>query len=192
MPGTQKPISAKNAPLSRRAFLRLSTATLVAAPALSAWGTALATTGERKLSFVHTHTSESVSSLAYFQNGSYVDSNLTRLNRLLRDFRSQDVHPIDPGLFDFLYDLQVLADRDEPYEIISGYRSPATNTMLRSQSRGVATRSLHMEGQAIDVRMSGVSCKRLRDLALTMHRGGVGYYASSNFVHLDTGRVRSW
>jgi len=82
--------------------------------------------------------------------------------------------------------------RDEPYEIISGYRSPQTNTMLHNRSSGVATRSLHMDGKAIDVRLSGFSCKKLRDLALSLRRGGVGYYASSNFVHLDTGRVRSW
>lgn len=176
--------------LNRRHFLRLSTATLVVAPAMSAWGTALPE--QRKLSFVHTHINESLSSVTYFQGGRYEPNGLGKLNHLLRDFRTQDVHPIDPQLFDILYDLQVLADRDAPYEIISGYRSPLTNQMLRNRSHGVASRSLHMDGKAIDVRLTGFSCKKLRDLALSMRRGGVGYYASSNFVHLDTGRVRSW
>jgi len=176
--------------LNRRNFLKLSAATAVAAPAASAWGS-IPVAGPRRLSFVHTHIDESLS-VTYFRGGSYLADGLGALNHLLRDFRTQDVHTIDPQLFDILYDLQVLADRDEPYEIISGYRSPKTNTMLRNRSSGVATRSLHMDGKAIDVRLSGFSCKKLRDLALSMRRGGVGYYASSNFVHLDTGRVRSW
>ncbi len=180
--------------LNRRNFLKLSAATALAAPATCAWGS-MPVTGSaaspRRLSFVHTHISESLS-VTYFRGGSYLADGLGALNHLLRDFRTQDVHSIDPQLFDILYDLQVLADRDEPYEIISGYRSPQTNTMLRNRSSGVATRSLHMDGKAIDVRLSGFSCKKLRDLALSMRRGGVGYYASSNFVHLDTGRVRSW
>lgn len=175
--------------LNRRNFLKLSAATAIAAPAASAWGSMPA--APRRLSFVHTHIDESLS-VTYFQGGSYLADGLGALNHLLRDFRTQDVHSIDPQLFDILYDLQVLADRDEPYEIISGYRSPKTNAMLHSRSNGVATRSLHMDGKAIDVRLSGFSCKKLRDLALSMRRGGVGYYVSSNFVHLDTGRVRSW
>lgn len=172
--------------LSRRNFLQLSAASLVAAPAC-----ALALPQQRQLSLVHTHVNESLS-VTYFKDGGYVSSGLGQLNHLLRDFRTEAVHPIDPQLFDILYDLQVLADRDASFEIISGYRSPATNTMLRSRSNGVATRSLHMDGKAIDVRMTNFSSKKLRDLALSMRRGGVGFYSASNFVHLDTGRVRSW
>jgi len=184
--------------LSRRGFLGLSAAAL-AAPVTGAWASVLPsaavagsqTAGPRKLSFVHTHIDESLS-VTYFNQGGYVADGLGRLNHLLRDFRTQDVHPIDPRLFDVLYDLQVLADRDASYEIISGYRSPRTNAMLHNRSSGVATRSLHMDGKAIDVRLSGFPCKKLRDLALSMKRGGVGFYATSDFVHLDTGRVRSW
>ena len=180
--------------LNRRHFLKFSAAAALAAPAASAWASMPAmslSSRPRKLSFIHTHVDESLS-VTYFQGGDYVADGLGRLNHLLRDFRTQDVHTIDPQLFDILYDLQVLADRDAPFEIISGYRSPTTNAMLHNRSNGVATRSLHMDGKAIDVRLSGFSCKKLRDLALSMRRGGVGYYASSNFVHLDTGRIRSW
>ena len=180
--------------LNRRNFLKFSAVAAIAAPATCAWGSmpvAGVAAPPRRLSFVHTHIDEALS-VTYFRGGSYIADGLGALNHLLRDFRTQDVHSIDPGLFDLLYDLQVLADRDEPYEIISGYRSPKTNAMLHNRSSGVATRSLHMDGKAIDVRLSGFSCKKLRDLALSMRRGGVGYYASSNFVHLDTGRVRSW
>lgn len=173
-------------PLSRRNFLQLSAASLVAAPVC-----ALALPEQRQLSFVHTHVNESLS-VTYFKDGDYVKSGLGQLDHLLRDFRTAAVHPIDPQLFDILYGLQVLAGRDTPFEIISGYRSPATNTMLRSRSGGVATRSLHMDGKAIDVRMTNFPTRKLRDLALSMRRGGVGFYSASDFVHLDTGRVRSW
>jgi len=184
--------------MSRRGFLGLSAAAL-AVPVTGAWASVSPLAGAsglhalqpRKLSFVHTHVDESLS-VTYFNQGGYVTEGLSRLNHLLRDFRTQDVHPIDPRLFDVLYDLQVLADRDASYEIISGYRSPRTNAMLRNRSTGVATRSLHMDGKAIDVRLSGFPCKKLRNLALSMQRGGVGFYATSDFVHLDTGRVRSW
>src|SRR5215831_8808315 len=160
--------------LTRRRFLALSSATVISASALPAWSKSSLTT-ERKLSFVHTHTAETLS-LTYFQGGEYVPSALTRLNHLLRDFRNECTHTMDPGLFDILCDLQVLADRDAPYEIISGYRSPETNHMLHERSNGVASHSLHMEGKAIDVRISGFSCKKLQELALRMQRGGVGYY----------------
>ena len=150
-----------------------------------------AATESRALSFVHTHVDESLE-VTYFRRGEYVPQALAQLDHLLRDFRTEDVHPIDPRLFDVLYDLQVLADREAPFEIVSGYRSPATNAALRGHSGGVAKHSLHMEGKAIDLRMTGYDTRKLRDLALSMRCGGVGYYASSNFIHLDTGRVRSW
>jgi uncharacterized protein YcbK (DUF882 family) len=171
--------------ISRRHFLGLSAAALVTAPAL-------ATADRRALSFVHTHSAESLSSVTYFRDGAYVPDALAKLNHVLRDFRTQDTHPIDPALFDILHDLRVMADTEAPYEIISAYRSPHTNELLRGRSKGVATHSLHMEGRAIDVRISGFPTKKLRDLALGMQRGGVGYYASSNFLHVDTGRVRRW
>lgn len=163
-----------------------------AAVALGGPASALAGALERReISLVSTHTGEQLS-IEYFSGGSYRDQALAALNRLLRDHRSGDVSPIDPQLFDVLHDAAVLADREPKFEVISGYRSPHTNAMLNARSNGVARRSLHMEGKAIDVRLAGYRTDRLRDLALSLQRGGVGFYAKSDFVHLDTGRVRTW
>jgi uncharacterized protein YcbK (DUF882 family) len=128
----------------------------------------------------------------YFQAGTYQASSLERINHLLRDFRTGDIHAIDPGVLDILFELQTLADRDEPFQVISGYRSPQTNAALRSHSSGVAEHSLHIQGRAIDVRLGGVATRKLQQLAMQMQRGGVGFYAQSDFVHLDNGRVRYW
>jgi uncharacterized protein YcbK (DUF882 family) len=145
----------------------------------------------RELSMVNTHTAEKLT-VRYFEDGQYVPAALAQLNQLLRDHRSGEVATIDPRIFDQLHALALCARCAPHYAIISGYRSPATNEKLRGNSSGVAKRSLHMEGRAIDVRLSDTACSRLRDLALEMQAGGVGYYAKSDFVHLDTGRVRSW
>ena len=146
---------------------------------------------ERWIELVNLHTSE-VARLAFRSATGYVSSALNRLHHVLRDHRTGEMHPIDPALFDQLSDLAQAAGREPRFEIISGYRSPLTNAKLHANSNGVAKRSLHMEGRALDVRLKSCSCARLRDLALAAQRGGVGYYASSNFVHLDTGRVRFW
>jgi uncharacterized protein YcbK (DUF882 family) len=145
----------------------------------------------RSLSFVHTHTGETLSCM-YYEEGGYDAQTLARVNHFLRDFRTGGVHAIDPGVLDILFAVRSRADRDDPFHVISGYRSPATNAFLRSESSGVAKHSLHMEGRAIDVRLPGVPTRKLRDIAHTMARGGVGYYPASDFVHLDTGRVRFW
>ena len=145
----------------------------------------------RSLSFVHTHTGEQLST-RYFDGGAYVPEALGQLNHLLRDFRNDAVMSMDAGLFDLLWELQAAADRDATFEIISAYRSPATNTMLHRRSSGVAEHSQHMLGKAIDIRVSGFSTVRLASLARNLARGGVGYYARSDFVHVDTGRVRYW
>jgi uncharacterized protein YcbK (DUF882 family) len=147
--------------------------------------------GERVLSFAHTHTSERLT-VSYFADGAYLPEGLSRLSRLLRDHRSGEEHPIDPALFDMLDDLRVATGTREPFQVISGYRSPQTNATLRSAGRGVAKRSLHMDGRAIDVRLADVKSSVLRDAALELKRGGVGYYRSSDFVHVDTGRFRTW
>ena len=167
---------------------RASAAALLLLPMGAAWGRAQ---DRRSLSFVHTHTGEQLSSV-YFQDGQYRASELERINHLLRDFRTGDVHPIDPAVLDILADLRALADRDQPYEVISGYRSPRTNAELHRRSSGVAEHSLHVQGRAIDVRLPGFPTSRLRELALDMRRGGVGFYPRSDFVHLDNGRVRYW
>lgn len=146
----------------------------------------------RVLSMVSTHTSERLED-CYFEHRRYLPVALARFDRLLRDHRTGEVAAIDPKLFDQLHALALAADCAPHYEIISGYRSPATNEKLRKTgSGGVATRSLHMDGRAIDVRLPGCRTSRLRDLALAMQAGGVGYYPKSDFLHLDTGRARSW
>ncbi|MGH8199125.1 MAG: YcbK family protein [Steroidobacteraceae bacterium] len=114
------------------------------------------------------------------------------MNHFLRDFRTGEVHPIDPGVLDVLFDLKTRTGCDESFHVISGYRSPRTNAMLRRRSTGVAAHSLHMRGQAIDVRLPGIPTKHLQELALALRRTGVGYYPKSDFVHLDAGRVRFW
>jgi uncharacterized protein YcbK (DUF882 family) len=174
--------------LSRRALL----AAAVAAAGLQFALKAHAAT-PRSLAFYHTHTGERLR-VTYIENGAPVPEALDEISHFLRDFRTGDVHPIDPALLDVLYALRTRAGDRGTYEIISGYRSPRTNNMLRGRSSdsGVAKRSLHMEGKAIDVRLTGVRTSRLRQEALALHRGGVGYYPDSDFVHVDTGRVRQW
>ena len=149
----------------------------------------------RALSFVHTHTAEKLA-IEYCCDGKYDPKALAKLNYLLRDFRTGEVHDIDPKLFDLLHELSTDLEANEaPFHIISGFRSPRTNAMLQQRggpNTGVAKRSLHMVGKAIDIRLPGVKLKDLRQTAASLKRGGVGYYPSSNFVHVDTGRVRYW
>jgi uncharacterized protein YcbK (DUF882 family) len=178
--------------VSRRRFLRGVLMGVPAAVALGGPGRALASGLERRdLALASTHTGERIA-IEYFCAGSYDDCALAALDYMLRDHRTGESIPIDRGLFDLLHDVAALADREPKFEVISGYRSPHTNAMLNAQSSGVARRSLHMDGKAIDVRLVGYRTDKLRDLALAMRRGGVGYYAKSDFVHLDTGRVRTW
>ena len=146
---------------------------------------------KREVSFVHTHTGERLDAV-YYRNGAYDQTALLRVAYTLRDFHCNDVHTIDPMLLDALFELQVRADHDKPYQVISGYRSPKTNAELRKNTQGVAEHSMHIQGRAIDIRVAGVSTRKLRDHALAMNRGGVGYYPDSDFIHVDTGRIRSW
>jgi uncharacterized protein YcbK (DUF882 family) len=173
----------------RRGFLKRLAA---AGAGLVAARSVLAIDDERRtLSFVHTHTGEHLSTV-YFENGAYSSAALHQVNVLLRDFRDGTVHSIDPKLLDRLFLLHGTAGGSEPFQVISAYRSPSTNAALHEKSSGVAEHSLHMEGRAIDVRLSGVATERLARLALEQGSGGVGFYRASDFVHLDTGRVRSW
>jgi uncharacterized protein YcbK (DUF882 family) len=175
--------------MHRRSLLRLIA---TAAPLMAVPGVASALALEpRVLRFAHLHTAEKLE-VEYMAGGRYLPDALASVNRLLRDFRTGDVHDIDPKLLDLLHALQSSTASRKPFEIISGYRSPQTNAMLRSHSGGVASSSLHMQGQAIDIRVGDVPLSALRDAALDLGRGGVGYYPSSNFVHVDTGRVRRW
>jgi uncharacterized protein YcbK (DUF882 family) len=145
----------------------------------------------RALSFSHLHTGERLV-VEYFSAGAYVSSALRSINHLLRDFRTGEERDIDADLLDLLHGLSSVTETRQPFEVISGYRSPATNQMLRNQNEGVAAHSLHMVGRAIDVRLADVQLRALRQAALSMRRGGVGYYPASDFVHVDTGRVRAW
>ncbi|MEZ5962116.1 MAG: DUF882 domain-containing protein [Hyphomonadaceae bacterium] len=145
----------------------------------------------RRLAFVNTHTGDTFADV-YWENGNYVPDAMAAINNVMRDHRSGDVHAIDPRLLDQLHTLGGLVEASSPFQIISGYRSPATNAALHARSDGVATRSLHMDGRAIDIRVRGVDLTRLRDAAIGMNAGGVGYYEGSDFIHVDTGRVRRW
>ena len=144
------------------------------------------------LALDHTHTNEKLS-VVYRLGNQYVNSALTRLNRFLRDHYSGTVGIMDPALYDILNGIKVALRTDIPYQIISGYRDPHTNERLRTtRGGGVAKKSLHMQGRALDIRMPGVPLDELRDAALSLRAGGVGYYAKSQFVHVDTGSIRSW
>jgi uncharacterized protein YcbK (DUF882 family) len=145
----------------------------------------------RSITFTSTHTGESVSA-SYYANGEYDADALEQLNRVLRDHRTNEIGVMDPRLFDYLHEVAGRAGVQPHFDVISGFRSAASNEMLRRRSPGVAEKSQHLLGKAIDVRLRGVTVSRARDIALSLKRGGVGYYPRSDFVHLDTGRVRSW
>jgi len=180
---------------SRRSFLRSTASLAVAGAALSLGAPAMATISRgRSLAFDHTHTREKIS-LQYALNDAYLQPSLKRLNHFLRDHYSGAVGIIDPKLFDVLHKVSVALGTGSrrPFHVISGYRHAATNEMLRTtRGGGVAKRSLHMDGKAIDVRLPGVPLTELRDAALSLKAGGVGFYPRDQFVHIDTGRVRSW
>jgi uncharacterized protein YcbK (DUF882 family) len=145
----------------------------------------------RTLRFDHTHTGEKLT-VTYTAGERYLPSALLVIDRFLRDFRTGDVHPIDPQLLDQLHMLAAVTASPASFQVISGYRSPATNGSLRARSRGVAAHSLHLDGRAIDIRLPDVALADLREAAVSLRAGGVGFYPGSNFVHIDTGRVRRW
>ena len=146
---------------------------------------------ERRLSFYNTHTHERLT-VVYSKDGQYVSEALAKIDHILRDHRANEIHAMDPRLMDFLYDLLTEVDNHGDVHIISGYRSPKTNSKLRRKSKGVAGGSLHMQGKALDFRLPGTDTAVLRDTARKMKRGGVGYYRKSDFIQIDTGRVRNW
>ncbi|OOZ37582.1 DUF882 domain-containing protein [Solemya velesiana gill symbiont] len=174
----------------RRRFLRTSLALaggIIAAPAVAT----VRRTGERRIELLNLHTGEKAKIL-YWSGGMYQPGGLNDLNHLLRDHRTGDVYDMDTGLFDLVHDLGLEFGSQQKFEIISGYRSPKTNKSLSNKSSGVAKRSLHMQGKAMDLRMPGVSLDKLKQTAMNLQRGGVGFYPKSGFIHVDTGRVRSW
>jgi uncharacterized protein YcbK (DUF882 family) len=193
-----------SAPVSRRAFLCSALAACVAASvargALAQEAPEPPSDGspgasklpERNITLFNTHTNETAS--VVFKRGNDFDPDaLGKLNHVLRDHRNGQSRDMDPHLFDQLFDLALAAKVAPDYEIISGYRSPESNSQMAARpGSGVSKNSLHMQGRAMDVRLKGCSCATLRDLALAARRGGVGYYERSNFVHIDTGTFRTW
>ncbi len=147
---------------------------------------------ERSLSFYNLHTGEKLENAVYWAEGQYNASVMREIEHILRDFRRDEIGSIDPRLLDQLFAVRSTLESSSPFNIISGYRSPETNRMLRQQSSGVAKRSYHTIGQAVDVRLPGRELKALRQAARRLRKGGVGYYPKSDFVHLDTGPVRFW
>jgi uncharacterized protein YcbK (DUF882 family) len=156
-------------------------------------GRAFAQTGARSVAFDNLHTGEKLK-LDYWVDGRYQPDALAEVNHILRDFRSGEVHPIAPGLLDLLASLRARLETEAPVTVISGYRSPTTNAMLRGEHEhsGVAAKSLHMQGMAIDIRIAGRALETVHLAALAQRGGGVGYYPTSDFVHMDVGRVRTW
>ncbi len=186
--------------MTRRSFISMgSKAALgtlmvpaVASPVMAAvFSNGKVTRGARRVSFRNQHTGETFSGV-YRVGDKYLPDAFERINVVLRDFRSNEVFPIDPRVIDIIYTVHEMTSNSEPYEVLSGYRCPKTNAMLREASGGVAKNSLHMTGQAIDLRMPGYSTTRIRDLAKKLRAGGVGYYAKSDFVHMDCGDIRHW
>jgi uncharacterized protein YcbK (DUF882 family) len=150
------------------------------------------TSDVHRLRLYSTHTAESID-IVYREGSEYVPEAISQLDRFLRDTRTGDVHHFDPRLFDLLNDLTTSLGRpDAEISVICGYRTRSTNAYLRRRSRRVAKHSLHMEAEAIDIRVPGVSTRELQQAALALHRGGVGYYRRSQFVHVDVGPVRRW
>ncbi len=181
-----------NKVVSRRSFLKLSATSATSIALFPSIVLAAYPDQPRVLAMNNLHTGEALES-CYFDGKSYVNQELARLDNLCRDFRRNEVHPMDKILFDQLSQIQNLIGTKNEIQIISGYRSPATNEALRAKSSGgVAKKSFHMLGKAIDFRIEGIKLSQVREAALSMKAGGVGYYPKSQFVHIDTGPVRSW
>jgi uncharacterized protein YcbK (DUF882 family) len=164
---------------------------LVAHSPLRSLAAAVPTSPERRLCFQSLHTGERLETV-YCSALGYREDSLKDIAKILRDHRTNDVHAIDPKLLDQLSELRVALRTDQPFQVISGYRSPETNLKLASASSGVAKQSLHTRGMAIDIRVKDVPLAQLRDTAKALAQGGVGFYPKDDFVHVDVGRVRSW
>jgi uncharacterized protein YcbK (DUF882 family) len=179
--------------ISRRNFLTAGLVTTAAClfPHKAAAAAARMFFPERRLFLHNIHTGESMRAL-YWNEGTYLPEALDEINYLLRDYRTGEVKEIDTDLLDLLFALRRKLGSKGPFEVISGYRSPETNALLRSKSRRVAKNSLHIHGKAIDIRLPGYELKTVRRAAVDLRRGGVGYYPASDFVHVDIGRIRYW
>jgi uncharacterized protein YcbK (DUF882 family) len=166
-------------------------ASAAAAQAADSGPAAKRVTSARELSFYNLHTEEKLT-ITYWHDGKYDPAALSAINNFFRDYRTGQTKSIDPHLLDLLYKLHTALGTSQPFDLISGYRSPATNQWLVTHTAGVSSHSMHMQGKAADIRVPEVPLETLRDTAKSLHAGGVGYYPASNFVHVDTGRVRYW
>ena len=177
--------------LNRRQFLKAATGSFALATIFPSNAIAAFADQRKVITLNNLHTGETLQT-CYFDGANFVESELDKINHLCRDFRRNEVFPLDKKLLTQLDNIQTLLKSNAEVQIISGYRSPATNEALRSKSNGVAKKSFHMQGKALDFRLVGVDLKDVRKAALQLKSGGVGYYPGSNFIHIDTGRVRSW
>lgn len=177
--------------INRRAFLKHSAMLACALGAPTIARAALVSPHEKSLKLFNIHTGETFNNV-FWAEGRFLPDSLNDLNYLLRDFRSDTVKPIDPSLLSLLEKVSRQVGPGSTVHVISGYRSPETNQMLAERSNGVAKHSMHLEGKAIDIRVPGHELTTVRKIAMGLRAGGVGYYPDSQFVHIDTGRVRSW
>ncbi|MDR4516250.1 MAG: DUF882 domain-containing protein [Nitrosomonas sp.] len=176
--------------INRRHFLKtgVGACALLALPHVQA---SVLSMNERKLAFLNLHTGERVHT-TYWAEGQYIPESLMAIENILRDHRTGEIYEIDRNLLNLLQLLNYKMASKNEFHVISGYRSPATNAQLNARSSGVAKRSLHMLGKAIDIRLPGHTLSNLHMAALSLEAGGVGYYPKSDFIHLDTGHVRQW
>lgn len=178
---------------SRRSFLKFGASAILTAvltrPVLA--GVAPDKHRHRVLSLYNIHTGETIRT-CYRTGGKLIPGAIKRINHIMRDYRTGQIKPIDPKLLDLLHRIVSEVDPHAPISIVSGYRSPQTNAALRRVTKGVALKSLHMEGRAIDIRVPGYKTSEVRQLAIRLRSGGVGYYPKSDFIHLDTGPVKIW
>lgn len=183
----------ETASIRRRDFLRAGTVAMAGcfmpAPVMAMGKVVLAS--EKKLSLYNTHTGEQIERV-FSNGGGYLPDALDAINYLMRDHRTGDISEIDTSLLELLHRLSLRVESNQPFHIISGYRSPKSNSMLRWSTSGVAKKSLHMVGQAIDIRLPGFSLENLKTAAVDLKSGGVGFYPKSDFIHVDVGRVRYW
>lgn len=178
--------------LTRRSFLMRAGMAAVGSLLLpSTDALAKAFSRERTLCFHNVHTDEELTINCSLEQ-SYDRPTISRFNEFLRDHHSDEVRMMDPALIDLFYAIAAFTGSTGTFKILSGYRSEETNSMLRRAGHGVAEHSMHIEGKAVDIRMSDVDIRTIRDVGLALQQGGVGYYPRSGFVHLDTGRIRSW
>ena len=179
--------------IDRRDLLRLGLVGILGSivPLMSSGSAMASNYAERRISFRQAHTGESFNGV-YRVGDRYLPEAFERMNYVLRDFRTREIFPMDPRVIDIISIIQSKIPGNDPLNILSGYRSPKTNAMLRRASTGVAKNSFHMYGQALDIRAQGYSTRKIQGIAKSLRAGGVGYYSKSNFVHVDTGTVRSW